>query len=138
MSGIDPPLFSPRAAPLVDGEIFRGNVAMENEMETDPNTPLEATRAEDVLLKPGDKLATASNARNVYGEPVHAYERTIVPVARFGYCLGATSGGRNGESVGGGGGGGGACARPAGYIEISSGGARYVDVSTWRNVAIAV
>jgi uncharacterized spore protein YtfJ len=106
-------------------------------MDIDPNRPLEPTRAEDVLLKLSDKLATTASARSVYGEPVHAYERTIVPVATFGYGLGATSGGRNGENVGGGAGGGGVGARPAGYIEITKAGARYVGISTFRNVVIA-
>jgi uncharacterized spore protein YtfJ len=116
---------------------LRGIVALESGMDIDPGKPLEPTRAEDVLFKLSDRLATTANARSVYGEPVHAYERTIVPVATFGYGLGATSGGRDGENVGGGAGGGGVGARPAGYIEISSAGARYVSISAFRNVVIA-
>jgi len=106
-------------------------------METDPNKPLEPTRAEDVLLSLSEKLAVSASARSVYGEPVHAFERTIVPVAKFGYGLGATSGGRDGDSVGGGSGGGGVGARPAGYIEITSAGARYVGISTLRYIVVA-
>ena len=102
----------------------------------DPN-PSEPTRAEDVVLLLSEKLATTANARSVYAEPVHAHDRTIIPVAKFGYGLGATSGGRNGDSVGGGSGGGGVGAKPAGYIEITAHGARYVDISTPRQMLIA-
>ena len=83
------------------------------------------------------QVGTTANARSVYGEPVHAYERTIVPVATFGYGLRATSGGRDGENVGGGAGVGGVGARPAGYIEISSAGRGMWSISTFRNVVIA-
>ena len=75
----------------------------------------DSTRAEDIILNLSDKFAAAANARSVYGEPVRVGNRPIVPVAKVGYGLGATSGGRNGETVGGGSGGGGVGARPVGY-----------------------
>src|ERR1700728_4484133 len=68
-------------------------------------TPQDFTRAEDTVLSLSDKFAANANAKTVYGEPVHAGNRTIIPVARIGYLLGATSGGRNGETGGGGSGG---------------------------------
>jgi uncharacterized spore protein YtfJ len=105
-------------------------------METDIATP-GPTRAEDVVLRLSEKLAATASARTVYGEPIHAYGRTIVPVAKFGYGLGATSGGRNGEEIGGGSGGGGVGAKPVGYIEITEHGTRYVDVSTPRQMLVA-
>jgi Sporulation protein YtfJ (Spore_YtfJ) len=82
--------------------------------------------------------AITASARTVYGEPVHSHERTIIPVAKFGYGLGASSGGRNGENVGGGGGGGGVGAKPAGYIEITDQGTRYVAISTPRQLLVAL
>lgn len=54
------------------------------------------TRAEETVLSLSEKLAVTASARNVYGEPIHAHDRTIVPIARFGFGLGATSGGRDG------------------------------------------
>lgn len=96
----------------------------------------EPTRAEDVLLRLSEKLAVTASARTVYGDPVHSHERTIVPVAKFGYGLGASSGGRNSDGVGGGGGGG-VGAKPAGYIEITEQGTRYVPISTLREMVIA-
>jgi uncharacterized spore protein YtfJ len=113
-------------------------VSAETEMEPDPITPSEPTRAEDVVLRLSEKLAATANARTVYGEPVQAHERTIIPVAAFGYGLGATSGGREGDKVGGGSGGGGVGAKPAGYIEITNQGTRYVAFSTPRQLLIAV
>jgi uncharacterized spore protein YtfJ len=80
---------------------------------------LGPTRAEEIVLSLSEKLAVIASARNVYGEPIHAHDRIIVPAARFGYGVGATSGGRDGDNVGGGSGGGGVGARPVGYIEIT-------------------
>src|ERR1700691_6374242 len=92
------------------------------------DTSQDFTRAEDTVLNLGDNFAARANAKSVYGEPIHVGSRTIIPVAKVGYLLGATSGGRNGETVGGGSGGGGVGARPVGYIEITDTGARYVEL----------
>ena|ERR1700761_6083763 len=98
----------------------------------------ESTRAENIVLNLSEKLAATASARSVFGEPVQAHECTVIPVATFRYGLGATSGGRNDDSVGGGSGGGGIVARPAGYIEITNQGTRYVDVSSPRQLLVAV
>ena len=105
-------------------------------METDPATALEPTRAEDVVMRLSERFATTASARMVYGEPVHSHERTVIPIAKFGYGLGATSGGRNGENVGGGSGGGGVGAKPAGFIEITDQGTRYVAFSAPRQLLV--
>jgi uncharacterized spore protein YtfJ len=105
-------------------------------MTEDPNG--DFTRAEDTVLNLSDNFAARANTKSVYGEPIHVGSRTIVPVAKVGYLLGATSGGRNGETVGGGSGGGGVLARPVGYIEITDGGARYVDLSVVKRSIAAV
>ena len=117
-------------------EIARAIVDAEDEMDADPTIPSEPTRAEDVVMRLSERLAMTASARTVYGEPVHAHERTVIPVAKFGYGLGATSGGRNGENVGGGSGGGGVGAKPTGYIEITNQGTKYVDISTPRQILI--
>ena len=96
------------------------------------------TRAEDTVLNLGDNFAAGANAKSVYGEPIHAGSRTVIPVAKIGYLLGATSGGRNGETVGGGSGGGGVVARPVGYIEITDEGTRYVELSPVKRLVAAV
>jgi uncharacterized spore protein YtfJ len=114
-----------------------GIVASEIEMAADPNLPSGPTRAEDVLQMLSEKLAVTARAGNVYGEPVHAFDRTIVPVAKVRYGLGASSGGHDGNKVGGGGGGGGVGATPAGYIEITLEGTRFVAFSTAPKIVAA-
>ena len=105
-------------------------------MTEDPNG--DFTRAEDTVLNLSDNFAARANTKSVYGEPIHVGSRTIVPVAKVGYLLGATSGGRNGETVGGGSGGGGVGARPVGYIEITDAGTRYVELSAIKKTLVAV
>jgi uncharacterized spore protein YtfJ len=92
------------------------------------------TRAEDTVLKLNDNFAARANAKSVYGEPIQTGSRTIIPVAKVGYLLGATSGGRNGETAGGGSGGGGVGVRPVGYIEITDAGSRYVELSAAKKM----
>lgn len=101
-------------------------------------TPQDFTRAEDTVAKLSDKFAANADAKSVYGEAVQAGSRTIIPVAKVGYLVGATSGGRNGETVGGGSGGGGVRARPLGYIEITDVGARYVEMSAAKKTIAVV
>jgi uncharacterized spore protein YtfJ len=105
--------------------------------ENPPANAKDSTRAEDIVLNLSDHFATTASAKSVYGEPIHTGSRTIVPVARVGYGLGATSGGRNGETVGGGGGGGGVGARPVGYIEITDEATRYVEFSAVKKMIAA-
>ncbi len=105
--------------------------------ENPPANAKDATKAEDIILHLSDHFAATASAKSVYGEPIHTGGRTIVPFARVGYGLGATSGGRNGETVGGGGGGGGVGARPAGYIEITDEATRYVEFSALKKMIVA-
>jgi uncharacterized spore protein YtfJ len=86
------------------------------------------------------QMGVTSSAQTVYGTPVEAHGHTVIPVARvyFGYGGGAGPelAGRQGERqadgrglpaiTSGGGAGGLGIARPAGYIEISPSGTRFV------------
>jgi uncharacterized spore protein YtfJ len=100
----------------------------------DTTKTLTPTRAEELVLSLSEKVAITASARNVYGEPIHAHNRTIVPVAKFGYGLGATSDGRDGDKADGGSGGGGGGAKLAGYVELTEDGARYVPFATPRQI----
>ncbi len=80
-----------------------------------------------------DRFAVTAKVQNVFGEPIEAHGKTIIPVARVSYRLGA--GGGSGEkgadssgaqSGGGGGAGGVVQAVPAGVVEITEAGARFV------------
>lgn len=89
--------------------------------------------ATDILQQIGDSLGTSASVKAVFGEPIHAAGRTVVPVAKVAYGFGggfgtghgksASDSGRHGE---GGGGGGGVRAYPAGALEITESGTRFI------------
>lgn len=81
----------------------------------------------------------AGAGRTIYGEPVSAEGRTIIPVAKVAYGFGMGSGpARPGEpEQRTGGGGGGLRGKPAGFIEITASGTRFVPIVDYRDVAIA-
>jgi uncharacterized spore protein YtfJ len=89
-----------------------------------------------------ESILTQANVKAVYGEPISAQGKTVVPVAKiiYGYGAGAGTGGigdshARGE---GGGGGGGARAIPVGVIEISDQPTRFVPISDRRKLTGAV
>jgi uncharacterized spore protein YtfJ len=87
----------------------------------------------------------ATGVRTIYGEPISAEGRTIIPVARVSYGFGG------GDAVGipgtqshngkgeraGAGGGGGVHAVPAGVVEITREQTRFVRFDEWRPLAVA-
>ncbi|HEV2395649.1 MAG TPA: spore germination protein GerW family protein [Candidatus Sulfotelmatobacter sp.] len=88
-----------------------------------------------------DSILTA-NVKTVYGEPIAAQGKTIIPVAKimYGYGAGAGTGGV-GESKArgeGGGGGGGARAVPVGVVEVSDQQTRFVPITDRKKVAGAI
>lgn len=93
------------------------------------------------ILQSLKESIVAANVKAVYGEPIAAQGRTIIPVAKiiYGYGGGAGTGGvstaRHGE---GGGGGGAARAIPVGVVEVSDQGTRFVSISDRRKLAGAV
>jgi uncharacterized spore protein YtfJ len=96
--------------------------------------------ATDVLQKMGDTLGSTATVRSVFGEPIHANGRTIVPVAKVAYAFGGgfgtgkdTGSDRQGE---GGGGGGGVRAFPAGVLEITDNTTRFVPFTDPKTLAI--
>ncbi len=83
-----------------------------------------------------------ASVKAIYGEPISAHEKTIIPVAKimYGYGAGAGTGGvgdtkAHGE---GGGGGGGVRAVPVGVIEVSSQQTRFVPITDRRKLAAAL
>ena len=55
-------------------------------MNSDRTNLSDPTRAETILLSLSEKLALTASAKSVYGEPIQAYDRTLVPVAAFGFA----------------------------------------------------
>lgn len=94
----------------------------------------------DLLQAIGDRLQSAATVKTVFGEPVTAAGRTIIPVARVRFGFGAGGGNRGGEAdqPAGGGGGGGVHAEPAGFLEITDAGTFYTSISDHRRLAGAL
>ena len=82
----------------------------------------------DIFKNVTERLHGSANVRNVYGEPIVAEGKTIIPVAKVRYGFGAGFGeGDGSEDAGhGGGGGGGVEITPIGIIEITPEGTNYI------------
>lgn len=86
-----------------------------------------------------DRLQGSASAKIIYGEPVTAHGKTIIPVGKIAYGFGGGLGpgklrpqnldkGSVGE-----GGGGGVAATPVGIIEISEAGTRFIPIEqSWK------
>jgi uncharacterized spore protein YtfJ len=85
-----------------------------------------------------ERLGATATVRNVYGEPIKAEGKTIIPVARVGFGLGAGTGKRGDRKREGGGGGGGMGAVPAGVLEITPAGTRFIPAGMARRTAAAL
>ena len=77
-------------------------------------------------------------AKSVYGEPIVCGDKTIVPVASVAFGFGGGFGQAPGERGEGGGGGGGFRGVPAGYIEITPAGTRFVPVRERQKIAVGI
>jgi len=90
--------------------------------------------AQEILQGLSERLAGSASVKQVFGEPIHAAGKTIIPVARVRYALGGGGGGgeQNNAAVGrplaggGGGGGGAVMASPMGALEITETSVRFV------------
>ena len=98
--------------------------------------------ATDLLQKIGETLGSTATVKSVFGEPIHANGKTVVPVAKVAYGFGGGFGmgndgphtDRQGE---GGGGGGGVRACPAGALEITDTDTRFVPFTDIHALVIA-
>lgn len=87
-----------------------------------------------------EPLHASASVAKVYGEPVTAHGRTVIPVARIRYGFGGGSGhgaakvAAEGEGEGEGGGGG-VMATPVGVIEITEQHTRYVPLNSHVGLA---
>ena len=98
---------------------------------------------QDIFKGITEKLQTTASVETVYGEPIVADGKTIIPVARVRYGFGGGFGdvkddgssaenGRPGGS--GGGGGGGVEVTPIGIIEVTPGDTRYISFEDRRRL----
>jgi len=77
-----------------------------------------------------DAIESNAAAETVYGTPVERADRTVVPIARIRYGFGGGSG--RDEDGEGGGLGGGLSAQPAGALEITDTGTKFVNSADRR------
>lgn len=89
-----------------------------------------------------DGILSQASVKAIYGEPISAHDKTIIPVAKIMYGYGAGAGtGHMGETSPhgeGGGGGGGVRAIPVGVIEVSGQQTRFVPISDRKKMTGAV
>ena len=78
-------------------------------------------------------VARGARAETVFGPPVEHAGVVVIPVARARFGFGG-GGGRDRRGEAGEGGGGGAVVRPAGYIELRKGRARFRRVTTVSDI----
>ena len=80
-------------------------------------------------------LQTSANVKTIFGEPIKAEGRTIIPVARvaYGFGGGPAAEGENSSVEKAAGGGGGVSARPLGIFEVSGETTRFIPAeSAWK------
>ena len=89
-----------------------------------------------------ESILSQANVKAIYGEPIAAHGKTVIPVARimYGYGAGAGTGGVGTSSARGEGGGGcgGVRATPVGVIEVSDQQTRFVPITDRKRLAGAV
>jgi uncharacterized spore protein YtfJ len=98
--------------------------------------------APNVFQNLNESLATSGTNKTVFGEPVISGDTKVIPVARVAYGFGGGSGTMNRGSTEprgreGMGGGGGVVAIPAGVVEITPKGARWIPFGQRKRVALA-
>ena len=87
----------------------------------------------------GERLGGSASVRNVYGEPVTVGDRTVLPVAKVFFSFGGGGGkGRSQEEGSGGGGGGMVRAYPAGALEVTPQGTRFIGVHDVKLLGLAM
>ena len=89
-----------------------------------------------------ESILSQANVKAVYGDPIEAQGKTVIPVAKiiYGYGAGAGTGGMGDTRARGEGGGGGGAARaiPIGVVEISGQQTRFVPITDRKKLTGAV
>jgi len=89
-----------------------------------------------------ESILGQAGVKAIYGEPISAQGKTVIPVAKlmYGYGAGAGTGGVGNSSAQGEGGGGGAGVRaiPVGVIEVSEKETRFIPITSRKKLAAAL
>jgi len=83
-------------------------------------------------------IVDRAGAKTVYGDPVSAAGKTILPVAKIRYGFGGGGGRRPDAQQHGGGGGGGMVAKPVGVVEITESETRFIPIRSGWSLLAAV
>ena len=86
--------------------------------------------ASELLEKIGGPLGSTATVKSVFGEPIQAEGKTVVPVAKIACGFGAGAGSRRDDS-----GGGGLCAFSAGALEVTPERTRFIPFLDLRLLA---
>ncbi len=101
---------------------------------------------QDIFRGITERLQSNANVSTVYGEPISAEGKTIIPVARVRYGFGGGAGSLGamehrvegeGPQEMGGGGGGGVEVTPVGIIEVTAGDTRFISFGERRRIVRA-
>ena len=92
-----------------------------------------------------EKMSSAAHVKTVFGEPISAEGKTIIPVARvrWGFGSGFGKGPSKGQDASemhlgqGGGGGGGVQVTPIGVVEVSAAGTRFIPFGQKKRIVLA-
>jgi uncharacterized spore protein YtfJ len=96
---------------------------------------------QQLLESMAERVSASASVKNVYGEPVVAGNRTVIPAAQVRYGFGGGGGSRSKDEEapnGGGGAGGRVSARPCGALEITPEGTRFIAFGDQRQFGVAL
>ena len=100
----------------------------------------------ELLKNISERIQSSASVKAVYGDPIVAEGKTIIPVARVRYGFGGGGGSQGGEPTTeegqahpqtGGGGGGGVDVTPVGFIEVTPDETRYPTFPIWLNIPLS-
>jgi uncharacterized spore protein YtfJ len=87
---------------------------------------------QEILQTIGERLQSSATVKCVYGDPITAGDRTVIPIARVKFAFGGGGGKFTGS-----GGGGGVRAEPAGMVEVTPTGSTFVAFRDYRQLGVA-
>ena len=95
---------------------------------------------QQLLQGMAERISASASVKNVYGEPVVAGNRIVIPAAQVRYAFGGGGGAKGATEAqnGGGGGGGRVSARPFGAIEVTPEGTRFLAFEDRRAMGAAL
>ena len=94
---------------------------------------------QQLLQSMAERVSPSAAVKNVYGDPIVAGNRTVIPAARIRYAFGGGGGGAKGDAEAQNGGGGGrVSAQPCGALEVTPEGTRFITFPDNRPVGAAL